>query len=60
MVQLFFDNASILVAVLSVLFNMTLLGVPVDVINEVSVLSRSSHFAYGITLCKWELRTCYS
>ncbi|CAN0344518.1 unnamed protein product, partial [Ascophyllum nodosum] len=35
MTQLFFDNTSILLGVLSVLFNMTYFGVPIDVINEV-------------------------
>ena len=53
MVQLFFDNASILVAALVVLFHMTFFDVPVDVINEVSVLSRSLHLVYlYITFCK--------
>ena len=35
MTQLFFDNISILLGVLAVLFNMTSFGVPIDVINEV-------------------------
>ena len=34
----FFDNTSILLGVLSVLFNMTYFGVPIDVINEVQYL----------------------
>ena len=38
MTQLFFDNTSILLGVLSVLFNMTYFGVPIDVINEVQYL----------------------
>ena len=33
MIQLFFDNASTLLAALAILFNMTVFGVPVDVIN---------------------------
>ena len=35
MMQLFFHNTSILLGVLSVLFNMTYFGVPIEVINEV-------------------------
>ena len=35
MMQLFFHNTSVLLGVLSVLFNMTYLGVPIEVINEV-------------------------
>ena len=35
MKQFFFDNTSILLGVLSALFNMTYFGVPIDVINEV-------------------------
>ena len=35
MTQLFLDNTSILLGVLVVLFNLTYVGVPVDVIDEV-------------------------
>ena len=35
MMQLFFHNTSVLLGVLSVLFNMTYFGVPIEVINEV-------------------------
>ena len=35
--QLFFDNASTLLGVLAVIFNMTAFGVPIDAINTVSM-----------------------
>ncbi|CAN0457638.1 unnamed protein product, partial [Ascophyllum nodosum] len=35
MSQLFFDNTSTLLGVLTVLFNMTFFGVPIGIINEV-------------------------
>ena len=40
MMQLFFYNTSILMGVLSVLFNMTCFGVPIDVVNEVKMNPR--------------------
>ena len=42
MSQLFFDNTSTLLGVLTVLFNMTFFGVPIGIINEVQYTSSHS------------------
>ena len=51
MTQLFLDNTSILLGVLAVLFNLTDVGVPIDLIDEVQGVAASKvlgHNARGL------------